>query len=120
MKVELHKRKVKELGELPTLDRSVATRNVLFSVLACGTLLHTTLPLGDDKCEPIGSLCLRTWCHFLFVAIGTYFFFQLMAMVCVCTCVPMYSFSPYTLVVGRWSQSDIPHHVLDNFRYSCK
>lgn len=76
------KKKVHDLGELPALDWTHVSRNLLFCIVVISGLLLTTLSSELEKCIQLGNLCLRQWLNVISVAVGAYFLIEFLAKVC--------------------------------------
>ena len=73
-----------DLGELPALDWTNVSRNLLLCIVIIGALLLTTLSHRLDKCIQVENLCLRQWLNVISVAVGAYFLIEFLAKVCAC------------------------------------
>ena len=71
-----------DLGELPALDWTHVSRNLLFCIVVISGLLLTTLSNKLDNCIQLGNLCLRQWLNVISVAVGAYFLIEFLAKVC--------------------------------------
>lgn len=75
------KKKVHDLGELPALDWSNASRKLLITILVVGVILFTIYSGWMDECVRLGKFCLREWMNGLCAAVAAYFVIELLAKV---------------------------------------